>query len=67
MVVTAFLEIPGVPRKGVLVPRSALIRYGGKVWVYLQNGEEEFIRRMVEVDHPEPGADGRMLCYLREL
>ncbi len=30
---------------GVIVPRSALIRFGGKTWAYVQLAEGEFSRR----------------------
>lgn len=41
---------------GVVLPRSALIRSNGKVWVYVRTGEQEFVRR--EVVGGLPVADG---------
>ena len=41
---------------GVLIPSSAVIRYQGKAWVYLQTGDKEFTRREIPLDHP--GANG---------
>lgn len=41
--VTAFLELPGAPQTGVVIPRSALVRHGGKAWAYvrIEGGEPE--------------------------
>jgi hypothetical protein len=41
---------------GVVLPRSALIRSQGRVWVYLRTGEQDFVRR--EVVGGQPVADG---------
>ncbi len=46
--VTAYLALPGEAQKGVTVPRSAVVRLGGKSWVYLQTDKEQFTRRAVE-------------------
>jgi len=54
--VTAYLTIPGEALSGVLVPSSAVIRYQGKAWVYVQTGEKEFARREIPLDRP--GARG---------
>src|SRR5437773_9269041 len=54
--VTAYLEIPGESLNGVIVPSSAVIRYQGKAWVYVQTGDKEFTRREIPLDHP--GANG---------
>jgi hypothetical protein len=56
MMVTASLEVPGPVRTGVLAPRSALVRYAGRTWAYVASGDEEFVRKPVESEHPEPGA-----------
>jgi len=45
--VTAFLQLPGEPSKGVIVPRSAVIRFAGRAWAYVQTGEDKFTRREV--------------------
>jgi len=52
MAVTAYLNLPGAPRHGVLVPRSALVRFAGVAWVYVQGGAGEFSRREVALDRP---------------
>lgn len=54
MSVIARLELPGEPRRGVIVPRSAVIRFGGLTWVYVQTGEEQLTRRQVPVDTAAP-------------
>ena len=50
--VTGLLEIPGPPLSGVVVPRSAVVRYGGRNWVYLQIGAGTFTRREVALVNP---------------
>jgi len=54
--VTAYLKIPVDSLSGVLIPSSAVIRYQGKAWVYVQTGEKEFTRREIALDRP--GANG---------
>ena len=54
--VTAYLKIPGDSLKGIMVPSSAVIRYQGKAWVYVQTGDKEFTRREIPLDRP--GANG---------
>jgi hypothetical protein len=46
--VTAFIAQPGEPHKGVTIPRSAVLRLGGKTWIYVQTDKEQFTRRAVE-------------------
>ncbi len=45
--VTAYLVMPGEETEGVIVPRSAIVRYAGETWAYVQTGEEAFERRRV--------------------
>ena len=40
----------GKPQKGVLVPTSAVIRFAGKSWVYVQTAEDRFERMPLPVD-----------------
>ena len=54
--VTAWLEIPGAPRHGVVAPRSAVVRQSGRAWVYMQTAEDQFARREVVLE--EPTAEG---------
>ena len=41
---------------GVLLPRSALVRYEGSDWAYVRTGPGRFERR--QVASPTPEADG---------
>ncbi len=41
---------------GVLIPRSALIRYEGSNWAYVRTNASQFERRILQ--DPVPGADG---------
>jgi hypothetical protein len=51
--VTAYLQIPGEPLKGVTIPRDAVVRTEGKGWVYVLNDNgESFTRREIPLDHP---------------
>jgi hypothetical protein len=47
--VTAFLELPGEPERGVVIPRSAVVRLEGRGWVYVQEGPTDFVRRQLEL------------------
>ena len=47
-----WLKIPGEPKTGVVVPRAALIRHEGEVFVYLQTGDDAFRRTEVELGRP---------------
>jgi len=40
----------GKPQKGVLVPVTAMIRFAGKNWVYLQTDAQRFERHLLAVD-----------------
>lgn len=51
MAVTAYLPATATTRQGVIVPRSAIIRYAGRAWAYVQQGDK-FVRREVAVDDP---------------
>lgn len=50
--VTAYLEVPGAPRKGIVIPRSAVVRQAGKTWVYVQTAKDLFTRREVSLEDP---------------
>jgi hypothetical protein len=50
--VTGLLSLQGESRPGVLLPRSAVVRFNGATWVYLQTGEESFQRTEVTLDSP---------------
>lgn len=50
--VTAYLQLPGPPRNGVVVPRAAAVRQSGRTWVYVQTAVDEFARREVKLEDP---------------
>jgi hypothetical protein len=49
---TGLLSLAGEPRSGVLLPRSAVVRFSGATWIYLQTGEESFQRAEVTLESP---------------
>jgi biotin carboxyl carrier protein len=52
--VTAYLRLPGAPRRGVVVPRAAVVRQSGRTWVYVQTALDEFARRELNLEDPAP-------------
>ena len=50
--VVGYLAFPGTPKKGVLVPSSALVRYEGQLFVFVQKGDDKFEREEVKLDLP---------------
>lgn len=48
LAIVAKLELPGEPRKGVVIPSPAVVRFGGKMWAYLEVAEGKFMRREME-------------------
>ncbi len=52
---TAYLPLPGPPRKGVVLPSSVILRFAGRTWVYLQTGKETFARREVTLEFQTAG------------
>jgi hypothetical protein len=53
--VTGFLEIPGEPSGGVVVPDAAVVHVDDRAWIYLQTSETNFTRREISLDHPGAG------------
>jgi hypothetical protein len=50
--VTALVQISGEAVNGTVVPRDAVVRTGGKGWVYVLNaGGEAFTRKEIALDH----------------
>lgn len=49
---TGLLSLAGEPHPGVLLPRSAVVRFNGATWVYVQTGEETFERTEVTLASP---------------
>ena len=37
---------------GVMVPRTAIVRFHGDAWVYVQTGADTFERVAIALDHP---------------
>src|SRR5262249_33920701 len=52
--VSAIVPAPGEREAGVVIPRSAVVRYLGRPWVYVEGGDNEFTRRAVELRQPLP-------------
>jgi hypothetical protein len=53
--VTVWLQIPGDPLAGVIIPRDAVVRMEGAGWVYVMNkdkGGEAFTRKKIPLDRP---------------
>jgi hypothetical protein len=50
--VTAYFDIPGPARAGVIVPRSAVVRQHGRTWIYVQTSADQFARRAVLLEEP---------------
>jgi hypothetical protein len=54
--ITAYLPTSGNSLRGVVVPRSAIVRFAGRTWAYVELGGDRFSRREVAPDRPT--ADG---------
>ena len=48
--VTAYIKTPGNPVSGMVVPASAILRYQGANWVYVQTGTNRFSRAAITLD-----------------
>src|SRR5262249_56860672 len=49
---TAYLPTSSVPQPGIVIPRSALVRFSGRTWAYVEARAGRFTRREVVFDHP---------------
>lgn len=49
---TGMLSLPGEAQTGVLVPASAVVRFSGAAWVYVQTGPGTFQRAAVSLERP---------------
>ena len=58
MALTAWLELTPAARSGFAIPRSAVLRHDGRTWVYVQEEEEKFVRKLVVLDTPLDGDKG---------
>jgi hypothetical protein len=52
LAVIAYLALPGDPLTGVIIPRSAVVRYAGLAWLYVKTGDDQFTRREVRLLSP---------------
>ena len=50
--VVAWLSMAGEEEKGVIVPRSAIVRHEGDAFVYVQSSADVFERQRVQLAHP---------------
>jgi hypothetical protein len=53
--VMVWLQVPGNPLEGVIIPRDSIVRLEGAGWVYLMNkaaGGEAFTRKKIPLDRP---------------
>jgi hypothetical protein len=50
--VTGWLQIPGETQRGTIVPRAAIVRHEGELFVYVQTDEETFRRQEIEAERP---------------
>lgn len=50
--VIGYLQTAGQAQNGVLIPRAAVTRFNGKPWIYLQTGNDAFLRREISLARP---------------
>ncbi len=50
MALSGYLPLPGEPLKGSVVPDSAVVRFSGHGWIYVQTGDQTFTRREIALD-----------------
>jgi len=50
--VTGWLQIPGETQRGIIVPRAAIVRHEGELFVYMQTEEETFRRDEIRAERP---------------
>lgn len=55
LAVSGFLQMPGKPLSGVVVPDNAVVRSDDRDWIYLQTGDTNFVRREIILNQPAPG------------
>jgi hypothetical protein len=47
-------QVPiGAPQNGVVVPATALVISDGENWVYLENGDNHYLRTRIDISKPE--------------
>ncbi len=50
--VLGYLQGPGEPQTGFAVPSSAILRYDGATWIYVQTGTTNFVRHTIALEQP---------------
>jgi hypothetical protein len=50
--VTGYLDLPGEPQSGVLLPRDAVLHFNGVTWVYVQRTDTTFERDEITLGRP---------------
>jgi hypothetical protein len=55
LALAGFLQLPGEPLHGVVVPNAAIVRADDRAWVYVQTGDTTFARRELALDQPVAG------------
>ena len=58
MALSAWLELPGPPRPGLAIPRSAVLRHDGRTWVYVQKEAEKYLRQPITLEAPLAAEQG---------
>ncbi|TPK54861.1 metal transporter [Mesorhizobium sp. B2-4-19] len=53
--VIAFLPVGQQPARGIVIPRTAVLWFGGLPWAYIQQGKDRFVRRLVDEQSPYDG------------
>jgi membrane fusion protein, multidrug efflux system len=53
--IAGFLQLPGNPVRGVIVPDAAVVRSAEHSWAYVQTGNTSFARREIALDYPANG------------
>lgn len=47
-----YLQAPGEPETGFAIPSSAILRFEGATWIYLQTGATNFVRHTIALGEP---------------
>ena len=50
--VIGYLQAPGEPQAGFNIPASAILRYEGATWIYVQEGATNFVRHTISLEQP---------------
>jgi hypothetical protein len=50
--VTAYLDLPGPSQSAVVIPQSAVVRFQGSGFAYVQTAVDEFVRKQVSLERP---------------